>query len=242
MKKLFALVRRNLLEIVRDPLSIVFCIAFPVVMLVFMQLFVKSIPGTPDNFQIENYAMGICVFGYTFTSMFVAMNIASDKNSSFNKRIEVSPVSRATYLCSFVLSGLPVALCQTLLFFAIAIPFGFPLDSRLPLAVVSLFPSALFYISVGVLLGTLCKNEKQTGPINSIIVSLASMLGGVFMPINSFTGAFKVFVDVLPFKHTVEIAGNFYGVGDGVLNLIIVLAYTALCWLITLLIEKIRVK
>ena len=37
MKKLISLTKRNMKEMLRDPLSLVFCLAFPVVMLVLMQ-------------------------------------------------------------------------------------------------------------------------------------------------------------------------------------------------------------
>ena len=42
MKQLKALVKRNLKESVREPLSLVFCIGFPVVMLLVMQIIFKS--------------------------------------------------------------------------------------------------------------------------------------------------------------------------------------------------------
>ena len=144
MRKLSALVKRNLIEIIRDPLTAVFCVAFPIVMLVFMQVIFLQTGFVPDNFKIENYAVGICVFGYTFLSMFTAMSIAGDKNSSFIKRIEVSPVNRGTYLFSFVLSGLPIAFCQTVLFFAIAFLFKLPFNGKSCLAMAYLLPSALF--------------------------------------------------------------------------------------------------
>ena len=79
MKKLISLTKRNMKEMLRDPLSLVFCLAFPVVMLVLMQSIFLSFENIPDNFLIENYASGICVFGYTFIGMFVALQIASDK-------------------------------------------------------------------------------------------------------------------------------------------------------------------
>lgn len=241
MKKIMALTRRNLLEMARDPLAVLFCLAFPIVMLLFMQIVALNLPFVPDNFKIENYAVGICVFGYTFTSMFLAMSIAGDKNSSLIKRITVSPVKERTYLTSFLCSGLPVAFCQTVLFFLLAIPFGFPVDGRMLASILLLFPSALFYLSFGILLGVVCSNEKQTGPVSSIIVSITGMLGGVFMPVNTFTGGFKAFVDALPFTHTVQIASNLYAVGGGVgWHLLFVLGYTAIVWGIILLREKTR--
>ncbi len=242
MRKLSALVKRNLIEIVRDPLTAVFCVAFPIVMLVFMQVIFLQTGFVPDNFKIENYAVGICVFGYTFLSMFTAMSIAGDKNSSFIKRIEVSPVNRGTYLFSFVLSGLPIAFCQTVLFFTIAFLFKLPFNGKSFLAMAYLLPSALFYISLGVLLGVVCKNEKQTGPINSIVVSLAGMLGGIFMPLSAFSGGFLTFVNILPFSHSVTVASEIYTLGAKCIypHGLIMLGYILLVWIVLFLLEKVK--
>lgn len=240
MKQLIALTKRNLLEILRDPLAAVFCIAFPVVMLTFMQAIFSGFEFVPENFQIENYSMGICVFGYAFAGMFLAMNVAADKSNSFLKRILISPVKKTVYLLSFLLSGLLVVVCQTLLFFTIALLFKLPFDGRLPLAVLYLLPSALFYLSLGILVGELCKNEKQTGPINSIVVSLTGVLGGTFMPLSVFSGGMKTFVELLPFCHSVQIAAELYTVGAGCIipHIFYLLGYIVVIWGAMLLLEK----
>lgn len=244
MNKLFALTKRNLLESIREPLTLVFCIAFPVVMLVFMQIIFNSVAFSPINFEIKNYAIGICIFGYAFTGMFTAMNIAGDKNTSFIKRINVSPTNKIVYYLSFVLSGLPIAFIQTVLFFVIAFIFKFPFDYRVLFSILYLFPSALTYVSFGALIGVICSNEKQTGPICSILVSLVGVLGGVFMPTEMFTGGFATFVNLLPFIHSTKIASEIYSVGINCFfnHVLYLICYVLICWLVIYLIEKIRKK
>ena len=119
MKKCLTLAQRNIKEMLREPLSLVFCLGFPLVMLLLMQLIFTNLDFVPPNFEIKNYASGICVFGFTFTSLFVALQISSDKNSSFIKRINIAPISRAVYYISFFISALHVVLVQTVLFFLI---------------------------------------------------------------------------------------------------------------------------
>ena len=232
MKKLLALTKRNLLETVRDPLSAVFCIAFPVVMLVFMQLIFTNMEFVPENFRIENYAMGICVFGYAFTGMFLAMSVAADKNSSLIKRIELSPIKRSVYLLSFLLSGLMIAAVQTLLFFALALLFKLPFDHRLLLAIAYMVPSCMFYLSFGILMGVIAKNEKQAGPINSIVISLTGILGGTFMPLSAFSGWLATLVNLLPFSHSVLIASELYSIGAGCIypHVLYLCFYVAAIW------------
>ena len=52
--KTLILAKRNLKEILRDPLSIIFCLIFPVIMLVLMSIIFKNIEFIPANFKIEN--------------------------------------------------------------------------------------------------------------------------------------------------------------------------------------------
>lgn len=244
MKKLLALTNRNMKEMLRDPLSIIFCLAFPILMLIMMQCIFLNMEHTPDNFQIQNYASGICVFGYTFIAMFVALQISSDKNTSFIKRLSIAPTSKFTYYLSFVCSALPLAIAQTILFFAIALIFKFQFNSNLILSIIYLIPSALFYICLGILIGIICKNEKQTGPISSIFISLAGILGGVFMPISTLSNGFSTFVNILPFSHTVSIAAELQTIGAKAIypHILYILGYTVVCILISFLIEKIKSK
>lgn len=242
MKKCLVLAQRNIKEMLREPLSLVFCLGFPLVMLLLMQVIFKSMDFVPDNFQIKNYASGICVFGFTFTSLFVALSISSDKNSSFIKRINIAPISKVTYYISFFLSALPVAVVQTVLFFLIALCFGFPFDVNFVLSILYLLPSAALYVSIGILIGALSGNEKQTGPISSIFISLTGIFGGVFMPISAFGGGFGTFVNLLPFGHSVLIGSELQTVGASCIypHVLYLLGYIVVIIAAVAIIEKIR--
>ncbi len=242
--KVFSLVKRNLKEMVRDPLSIVFCLIFPIVMLVLMQLIVMNFEFVPENFQIQNYASGICVFGYTFIGMFVALLITSDKNTSFIKRLNIAPISKFDYYLSFVISSLPLVFAQTILFYLVALIFKFPFNLNLFLSIIYLIPSALFFIILGIMIGIICKSEKQTGPMFSIFISLVGIFGGIFMPLNTLSSGLYKFINLLPFSHTVLIAQEIQTKGAAAIypHILYILAYTLIFVLISVLIEKIREK
>lgn len=241
MMKLKALVKRNLLQTLLDPLSLIFCLGFPIVMLVLLQTIFASMEFVPPNFEIQNYAIGICVFGYTFTMMFTAMNVAEDKNSQFIMRINMAPVKKSVYLFSFMVSSMPVAFVQTVIFLLISLIFGFEFSVNLPIALGMLVPSMIFYVSFGVLLGALCKTEKQAGPICSILISATAMLGGVFMPIDNL-GIFSTIVNFLPFTHTVKVASELYS--SGILaclpHLFWVLGYSLAIWILIIIAYKLK--
>ena len=242
MKRLLALSKRNLLETVRDPLSLVFCLILPLFMLAAISVLADNMGEIPPNFQIEAFASGICVFGYTFISLFIAMQIAGDRNSSLIKRLDISPISRFCYYASFFVSSLPIVLTQTVLFFAAALCFGFPWGGLLFLNMLYLLPSAVFYTCIGILIGCLCKNERQTGPVSSIFISLTGFLGGIFMPLGLFQGGFQTFVDLLPFGHSVSIGSELYQVGASCIypHILYILAYIFIVIAVVAVIETIR--
>ena len=65
MKRMLAFSERNRKEILRDPLSYLFCLGFPLVMLLIMTVLDASIPKEAGMtiFHIDNLAGGIAVFG-----------------------------------------------------------------------------------------------------------------------------------------------------------------------------------
>ena len=241
MNKFFALTKRNFLEIIRDPLSLVFCVAFPLFMLVLLQVIFLQFDTVPPNFLIENYSVGICVFSYSFVALFVANLIAGDKNSEFINRLKMAPISDFCRMLSYVVAVFPIAVVQTVLLLAVSLFFGLPFSVDLLLALIFLIPSALFYILLGVLIGVLSKNEKQSGSLSSIITSCVGIFAGIFMPL-SIMGTFSDIMNFLPFVHTVNIAAGVF-VGDYacfLANFAWVLCYSAVVLILIWLIGKKR--
>ncbi len=76
---------------------------------------------------------------------------------------------------------------------------------RLLLAVVVLVPSALTFIAVGLLFGTLC-NEKAAPGLCSIIITVSAILGGIWMDVENLAGGMKTLCEMLPFYHMVMAA------------------------------------
>jgi len=244
MKILNALTIRNVKEILRDPLSLVFCLGFPIAMLIFMQLIFSNISGGPDIFTITNYAPGIAVFGFTFTMLYVSLLVASDRTGSFFNRILVAPISPFVFLLSYILATLPIIFAQSIIFFGISLFFGLPLSLNLLVGLIYLIPSGILMIAFGLLFGILCKSEKQAGPISSIIICATGLLGGIWMPIQTISGGFETFCNMLPFIHSVDIAsgaliGNFESIYPHILW---VLGYTILILAITIFVYKKKIK
>lgn len=239
MTKTFILAKRNLKEIVRDPLSLVFNAAFPILMLFLLGIITNSMEYVPEQFKINNYSVGICVFGYTFAMLFTAMLIAEDKNGEFINRLNMSPIKKSSYIAGYYIAVAPIMAVQTVLFLLCSCILGLEFSYKLAIAFLYLIPSAVLYVVLGVLIGTIVRNGKQAGPVCSIIISGTSMLGGVFMPIDNM-GAFSTIANLLPFSHSVKIATGVFN-GDFACiypHILWVIGYAVLLFTITVLIYK----
>ena len=207
MHKIRAFALRNGKEILRDPLSWIFCAGFPLVMLVIMTLVDRSIPAEAGMtiFRIENLCGGIMIFGLTFVMLFTAITVAKDRSGAFLMRMYATPMRAVDFTAGYMLPMLVIALLQGLIIgaasLAVSLMAGSPLSvGGLLLALVTLIPAAVFFIGLGLLFGTLF-NEKSAPGICSIVISLGSFLGSIWFDAEATGGVLLKISRCLPFHY-----------------------------------------
>ncbi len=207
----FIFAKRNIKEIIRDPISYIFLLAFPIIMLIIMSIINKSIPTEAQvtTFKIENLSVGVCIFGFTFDMLFAALHISADRDTAFITRLYSSPLTTVDFLLGYSLPLLVTSILQCVIVFAIsALPFisdGTALSfTGVMLSLLTLIPSAIFYIGLGILFGSLF-NNKSAPPLASIIISVAGMFGGIWMDIEILGSPLSDVCKALPFYRTVEL-------------------------------------
>ena len=181
-----AFASRNLKELLRDPLSYIFCLAFPLCMLIVMTLVDTSVPAEAGvtSFRIWNLTPGVAVFGQTFVMLFTALTVSKDRGSSFLVRMYASPMRSADFVFGYILPMLGIALAQAVITAAAGFVIGLIRGVSLSfpgilLCILTLLPSAVLMISLGLLFGTLF-SEKAAPGLCSVLISLGSFLGGIW--------------------------------------------------------------
>ena len=103
---------RNFRELLRDPLSYIFCLGFPVIMLTVMTIINKSIPPEANMtiFSIENLSSGISVFGMTFVMLFTALQISKDRCGAFLTRLYASPMKPYEFIIGYTIPIMIIAI------------------------------------------------------------------------------------------------------------------------------------
>lgn len=227
MKRTIAFAKRNLIEVYRDPLSWIFCIAFPIVMMIIMSIVNSAIPKEAGNtlFRIDNLSGGIAIFGQMFIMLFTAIAVAKDRNGAFLTRLYSSPMKSGDFVWGYILPMLLTAVIQVCVSLIAAIVIslisGFTLNiAGLLLTVVAVIPSALMFSAIGFLFGTFF-NEKAAPGLCSIIISLGAMIGGIWFDVEGVGGFMYKLGRCLPFLYATRLARSAISLDFGVKEFLI---------------------
>ena len=230
--RITAFAKRNIKELLRDPLSYLFCLGFPVVMLILMTIINKSIPPQAGMtvFRIDNLCAGITVFGLTFLMLFAALLTSKDRTSSFLMRLYASPMKAVDFIAGYYIPLMILAVIQSVITFGVSFVIaaieGVTLNiGNILIAILTLIPSMILFIGFGLLFGGLFSQNAAPG-LCSAVISGASILGGIWMDVDAIGGAIETVCKLLPFYHSVNAArcavdGN---AADGAASLLVVCA------------------
>ena len=204
--------RRNLKEMLRDPLTLGFGLGFPLILLLLLTIIQRNIPVS--LFEIAHLTPGITVFGLSFMTLFSATIIARDRSSSLLQRLYTTPLSAADFILGYTLPMIPVALAQTAVCYLAALLLGLEPTVRILGALVCILPAACLSIGLGLLFGSILTDKQVGGICGALLTNLTAWLSGTWFDLELVGGAFKKVAYALPFVHAVEmeravLSGNF---------------------------------
>ena len=159
MKRTLCFAKRNLKELVRDPISLFFGILFPIILLLLLTLINQGIPAQAQMtlFEIETLAPGIGVFSMSFVALFAAILISKDRSGSFMLRLYTSPMTGTNFILGYLLPLLPMGLAQLAVCYAAALALGLKFSVNLLLSIAVSVPILAVNIAIGAICGT-CLN------------------------------------------------------------------------------------
>ncbi len=199
--KFFAL--RNFKEIIRDPLTVLFGLGFPVVLLLLLSAIQMNIPVS--LFEISNLAPGITIFGLSFISLFTAMIISKDRCSSFLQRLYTTPLTAFDFFIGYILPVLPIAVIQTIVCYVAAFFLGLKITINVLYAILIIIPISLLFISIGLLCGSVLSDKQVGGICGALLTNLCAWLSGIWFDLSLVGGFFEKIAHMLPFYHAVKI-------------------------------------
>ena len=153
---------RNAKEILRDPLTLIFGLGFPLVLILLLTAIQANVPV--PLFEIDSLTPAITVFGLSFMTLFSATLIAKDRGSSLLQRLYTTPLKPTDFILGYTLPIIPFAIVQSVICYIVAMILGLEITVNIVFAVLLIVPISVFFIALGLLFGSIL-TDKQVGGI-----------------------------------------------------------------------------
>ena len=175
--------KRNIKEILRDPVNLFFSLGFPLVLLILLSIINAAIPPEAKNtmFQIQNLAPGLAMFGSVFMALFAGMLLSKDRTSSFLMRLFTSPMTAADFILGYTLPMLVMTIVQAAITLLAAGAFGLDIHINILFAISMTAVTSLFFVGTGLLFGSLLNEKAVGGVCGALLTNIAGWLSGVFI-------------------------------------------------------------
>lgn len=210
--RLLAFTNRTAKEILRDPLTVIFGLGFPIILILLLSAIQANVPVS--LFEIGSLTPGITVFGLSFMTLFSSTLIARDRETALMQRLYTTPLKAVDFILGYALPIVPIAVVQCIICYVVAILLGLDVTITIIWATLMVIPVAIFFIALGLLFGSIF-NVKQVGGIcGALLTNLTAWLSGVWFDLELVGGVFEKIAHILPFVHAVELerailAGNY---------------------------------
>lgn len=201
--RMLTFANRTFKEIIRDPLTVAFGLGFPLVVLLLLTAIQANVPVA--LFELDKLTPGICVFGLSFVSLFSAMLISKDRETSLQHRLFTTPLTAADFLLGYSLPMLPISVLQSVICYIAALILGLKPTVGILWTLLFLLPAALLYIAIGLLCGSLLTDKQVGGICGALLTNLTAWLSGVWFDVSLMGKVFKNIANALPFIHAVEL-------------------------------------
>ena len=192
------LAKRNFKEVWRDPLSLGITIGLPVLLLLVLQAFGEF----EEVFTPTSLTPGIVLFGFVMLMFSAAMTLSRDRESALFSRLLTAPVKASDFVAAYSLPYLTVAIIQGIVLFGIGALLGLEVAGSVGLVFLVVFATAVFYIGLGMILGSLLPLAPLSGAY--AVVLLLTIFGGAWIDLEAIGGAFQSIGNALPFAHALD--------------------------------------
>lgn len=190
--------RRNVKEILRDPLSLGITLALPIAMLLIFQVFAQFDP----IFSPAALAPGIVLVGFVMLMFSAAMILARDRETALFSRFLTAPLRPDEFAAGYTLPYLPAAIVQAAVIYGIAAALGMEAEGNFAIVALVLLLMSVFYIALGMILGALFSVRQV--PLLYTLILLLTIFGGAWMDVAAIGGILQTIGDLFPFAHALD--------------------------------------
>ncbi len=223
------LIRTELRLMVRDPLTLFFVFAFPVLTMLIIGGSFGTTPSdgfdnvNPAHWYVASYFT--VVIGATGLVM-LPVHIASYRERGILRRFAVAGFPRWSFAIAQVVVGLAMIGVSSLLLLTVAAPvYGVPAVHDWARVLIGSVAGSVAFVSVGVLLGSVLRSARSAQAVGLLLFFPSFLLGVGGPPPNVMGTVLKDISQVLPLAMvTNAVRDPWLGIGSATSSLIAVLA------------------
>ncbi|GAA3511278.1 ABC transporter permease [Aeromicrobium panaciterrae] len=212
----------------RDPLTLTFVLAFPIVsMLIIGGSFGteadEAFPVNPTHWYVASYFA--TVIGATGLIM-LPVHIASYRERGVLRRLSASGFPRWSFALAQLVIGVSAIVVSGILLLAVAAPvYGVPAVEDPARVAAGILAGSVAFVSIGILLGTLLPSARAAQAVGLMLFFPSFLLGVGGPPPAVLSDALRSIADVLPLKLVTDaVREPWLGIGDGTGPLLVVVA------------------
>ena len=231
------LIRTELRLMVRDPMTLFFVFAFPVItMLIIGGSFGTAASEGFDNVNPAHWYVAsyfTVVIGATGLVM-LPVHIASYRERGVLRRFAVAGFPRWSFAIAEVVVGLTIIMASAVLLLAVAAPvYGVPAVQNWWRVAAGVAAGSVAFVSIGVLLGSVLRSARSAQAVGLVLFFPSFLLGVGGPPPNVMGSALRQISSVLPLAlvtNSVREPWLGIGVATGSLIAVVAIAAVALIW------------
>lgn len=245
----FPFARRTYKEFLRDPVSMIFGAAFPVILMIVLQIICKNLTNEgmeiASVYQIDKMMIGISIYSFSFTSFYAGIRVSKDKNDYYIQRFYSTNMELDDYILGYVAPLLFITFLQSI----VCITTAFLLDAILSLDILHfglnyllligmMLPCEIIFICIGIMLGVSFKAKESIYIFIGIII-VTILTSNIFFNVSSFGSAYVIFCRALPFYPTYEaLVGLLNGFTEAFPYYFVTIAYGIILFILMIIIFK----
>jgi len=235
IQKLTALVQVELKKLFRDPMILGVQVLMPVGLCLIFYLALSGVSNDYYGYAVETHfeylLPGVMGYAVIYMAMMVSLSLVDYRQSGLLNRVEVTPVSPATYLGSHIIANMLIAAAQGFIVLLVARLLGFePQGGVIGLLIVGAFLALLGVTAVGMglLTAVVAKDSGAAGGLAAIYIVPMMMFGANLAVFNDMTRTVASFMPNYYVTNSLSVILHTGDVSDPVLlkNFLILTAIT----------------
>lgn len=207
MSVIFILWKRQIKRYFRSRSRVIGSLAQPILFLVALGFGLGPIynQATGESY-IQFLAPGIIAMSILFTSIFSGIDLIWDKKFGFLKEVLVAPVPRILIMLGRTLGAATIGFLQGLIILMLILLVGFrpEISILLPLALVFMLFSALFFTALGTAIASLLDDMSAFPLVMNFVVMPIFFLSGALFPLENLPISIRWFSYINPLSFGVD--------------------------------------